>query len=66
MKEELKEEIQKFRDGAEIFRTNAKLYDEMADVLEDENLTEEEKEEKAEGVMGRILVAFIKAQSLFS
>lgn len=58
-------DIEKFREGAETLRKTADLFDKCADLMEDEKLSENEKEEAFETIVGKIMFLSIKAQSVF-
>ena len=64
--EGLREDIKMFKEGSKMMRDTAKLFDEMVAVLEDESLDEIEREEKAEAVLGRLIIAYIKSEKLLS
>lgn len=64
--EGLREDIRMFKEGSKMMKDTAKLFDEMVAVLEDENLDETEREEKAEAVLGRLVIAYVKSQKLLS
>lgn len=58
------ENVKQIREGAEVFQKLADTYKEFADLMEDEDLSEEELERNIEMVMGRIMMLSLKARSI--
>lgn len=52
------------REMAKIFRDMADLYDELANIEENEELNKQKKEELQEEILGKIMVQALKVEKL--